>query len=77
MKPSAALDSDMLDATALGRVFGVSRRTIYRWVADAGLPSVRLSPGVRRFDRGEVGRWLIQKNAEGELEITKGAACRR
>ena len=44
----------------LARMFDVSHRTIWRWVAEKGFPTPRLADGrkYRRWDRLEVERWI-------------------
>lgn len=58
-----------IDKNALARAFGVSPRTVCRWVAD-GMPALRLptrlaknpNAGTLRFRLADVERWIEAQN---------------
>ena len=66
-RPASKLDLDnLVDAETLGKIFGVTRQTVYQLVRKHGLPSIRLTHKVCRFDKAEVQRWVLSKHPEAE-----------
>jgi transposase-like protein len=49
---------EFVTAAELAREWNVAPSTVLNWVETRGLPAVRLSPQVIRFDRAAVGVWL-------------------
>ena len=46
-----------VDITEFAALFSVHPRTVSRWIA-AGMPTLRPSPGVLRFDVAECKNWM-------------------
>ncbi len=47
---------------AIGRVFGRSRSTIYRWIANEGLPCAKLPSGHWAITPSLIDSWLLARN---------------
>lgn len=52
-----------LTRTELARLYGVSERTVARWIVE-GCPSQTWGARFRRFRLSEVERWLTQRSTE-------------
>jgi excisionase family DNA binding protein len=48
----------LMTAAQLATALSVSKATIYRWANEGHFPSLRLGPGVIRFDPVAVRAWL-------------------
>lgn len=46
-----------MNTDELAELFGVSRRTVYNWI-NAGMPVLKPSPGVVRFDVAACTDWM-------------------
>lgn len=57
-----------LDINELADWFGVSVPTVKRWVRD-GVPCLRPSPGIVRFDLAEVLEWAKAGKAESKAAV--------
>ena len=64
------INSYLLDTGQLAAHFNVSVPTIHRWIRD-GLPCLRPSPGVVRFDLADVLAW---SKARAERETAANAS---
>jgi excisionase family DNA binding protein len=62
----------LMNATQLADFLGVSKATVYRWAEDGRLPSLRLGPGVVRFDPTAVRGWLETRVRESEALLDSG-----
>jgi excisionase family DNA binding protein len=60
-REQTSLDSNLLDARALGRILGLNRQTIYKLARDGDLPSIKISRKARRFEKSTIARWLKAK----------------
>ena len=47
---------------AIGRVFGRSRSTIYRWIEHEGLPCAKLPSGHWAITLSLIDSWLVARN---------------
>ena len=47
---------------AIGRVFGRSRSTIYRWIEHEGLPAAKLPSGHWAITASLIDTWLVARN---------------
>jgi excisionase family DNA binding protein len=61
------LSTKLLDRKELATHFGVSLPTVDRWIRD-GIPALRPSPGVIRFDLADVIAWA-KANAQDEAAV--------
>ena len=58
-----------LDVRAVAETFGVSRATVWRWVAKNQFPRpVRLSPGTTRWSAAEIEKLIAFRRAQQEAE---------
>jgi excisionase family DNA binding protein len=48
-------------------MLGVSRGTVYRWVAEKRIPHVR-AVGAIRFDLDQLGQWIAQHSIPEETQ---------
>ena len=51
------MSENPIDITTFAALFAVHPRTVSRWI-DAGMPVLRPSPGVLRFDVAECKNWM-------------------
>ena len=67
--PNAGVASgDLLTIDEVAQRFGVGRETVYRWVRDGRLPSVRLSPRVIRIPEAALGAPNSLAKEEGSAD---------
>lgn len=52
----------IVGVAAIGRVFGKSRSTIYRWIKDHGLPAAKLPSGHWAITPSLIDSWLLARN---------------
>lgn len=57
------MDNKPLDTEEIAALFGVSTRTVQRW-RDAGMPVLKPSPGVLRFDPQACLDWAASRTEE-------------
>ena len=51
-------DDDLLDSADLCALFGVSTRTIYRWISERDLPAAAKVGREYLFAKGDVWEWV-------------------
>ena len=56
------MQQKLIDAATLAEHFGVHKNTIYNWV-EAGMPVIRPSAGLRRFDLAACIQWMAERAA--------------
>ena len=52
----------IVGVAAIGRVFGRSRSTIYRWIEHEGLPAAKLPSGHWAITPSLIDGWLLARN---------------
>ena len=52
----------IVGVAAIGRVFGRSRSTIYRWIKDHGLPAAKLPSGHWAITPSLIDSWFLARN---------------
>lgn len=57
------LDRQLIPASVVARILGVSPKSVRRWATDGLLPSYRFG-GTVRFDAAEVAEWLGRQRGE-------------
>ncbi len=64
-EPSSAPGSRLVDASEAAALLRVSKSTVTRLAAAGKLPVVRPSPGVVRFDRGDLEAYAVKCRGRG------------
>ena len=57
------MNDKLIDRNELAEYFGVSVATIDRWIRD-GVPTIKPSPGIVRFDLSEVVAWAKSRTID-------------
>ena len=52
----------IVSVVSIGRVFGRSRSTIYRWIANEALPAAKLPSGHWAITPSLIDGWLLARN---------------
>ncbi len=52
----------IVGVAAIGRVFGRSRSTVYRWIEHEGLPAAKLPSGHWAITPSLIDSWLVARN---------------
>ena len=52
----------IVGVAAIGRIFGRSRSTIYRWIDHEGLPAAKLPSGHWAITPSLIDSWLVARN---------------
>lgn len=60
--------SPWLTVDEVANYLGVSRRTIYIWLAEGTIPSVELPGRIRRFDRAAIDQWVRSRAVPARAE---------
>ncbi|MET4686278.1 hypothetical protein [Sinorhizobium fredii] len=62
MQPSNPESYVIIGLESIGRLFGVTGRTIKNWIRKEGFPAARLPDGRWSTTLGNVDRWLLARN---------------
>lgn len=59
---------DLMNVNEVSEMFGVNRTTIFRWIREKGLPSVKVG-GARKFKRAWLEHWANNQEIRNAASV--------